>query len=258
MSGEKKLKINYSLYLILIVLAFFTYRSSIAVEINLANLWRGTVYMRDFLSRMWPPDFSILKSVIDETIITIHLAWIATILAAILSLPIAFLAASNLSGSRALRSLILFLLSADRAIDSIILALFFVSAVGLGPFAGTLALAIHSVGMLAKLFADAIEGIDRGPIEALESAGAGKLATIRWAVWPQVSPLFVSYFLFRFELNVRAAIVLGFVGAGGIGFMLWQHTRLFQYEKVTTILLVILVLVMSLDFLSSKLRRSMI
>jgi phosphonate transport system permease protein len=128
--------------------------------------------------------------------------------------------------------------------------------VGLGPFPGTLALAIHSVGMLAKLFADSIEAIDPGPVEALRSAGAGKLSTIRWAVLPQVAPHFISYFLFRFELNVRVAVVLGLVGAGGIGFILTQYMRLFQYQKVCTIILVILVLVMSVDYLSSRLRKA--
>lgn len=167
---------------------------------------------------MWPPDFSIFKRVYNDTLITIQLAWVATVLSALMSLPIAFLAASNITESRPMRGLIIFLLNADRAIDALILALFFVSAVGLGPFPGVLALAFHSVGMLAKLFSDAIEAIDPGPVEALKSAGAGKLAMIRWAVWPQVAPHFISFFLFRFELNIRAAVVLGLVGAGGIGF----------------------------------------
>ena len=95
-------------------------------------------------------------------------------------------------------------------------------------------------------------------MEALESAGAGKLAMIRWAVWPQVAPHFVSFFLFRFELNIRTAVVLGLVGAGGIGFLLTQYMRLFQYQKVATIILVIMALVMTVDFLSSKLRRAVL
>ena len=156
------------------------------------------------------------------------------------------------------RNVCIFFLNADRAIDSLILALFFVSAVGLGPFPGVLALAIHSVGMLAKLFADAIEAIDPGPVEALKSTGAGKLATIRWAIWPQVAPHFISYFLFRFELNVRVAVVLGLVGAGGIGFLLNSYMRLFQYQKVLTVILVILALVMLVDFISSRLRRAVL
>lgn len=229
-----------------------------AVEFSLYRLNEGKGYMWDFLTRMFPPDLSILSRVFNETLLTIQLAWVSTVIAAFLSVPCGFLAASNIFENTWLRRSVIFVLNADRAIDSLILALFFVSAVGLGPFPGTLALAIHSVGMLGKLFADAIEAIDTGPVEALRSAGAGKLATIRWAVWPQVAPHFISYFLFRFELNVRVAVVLGLVGAGGIGFLLTQYMRLFQYQRVCTVILVILVLVMVVDFFSSKLRRSVL
>lgn len=245
-------------YMVGAVLLAASYWSATAVEFSLSRLIEGGPYMKDFLSRMWPPDLSILPRVFTDTLQTIQLAWISTVVATIISLPVGFLAAANIFESKILRSVTIFLLNADRAVDSLILALFFVSAVGLGPFPGTLALAIHSVGMLGKLFADAIEAIDRGPVEALESCGAGKLATIRWAVLPQVAPHFISFFLFRFELNIRVAVVLGLVGAGGIGFLLTQYMRLFQYQKVCTVLLVILTLVMIVDFFSSKLRRSVL
>lgn len=229
-----------------------------AVEFSWTKLHDGLPYMGDFLSRMFPPDMTILNRVLTDTLLTIQLAWVSTVIAAVISLPIGFLAAANMFESKTLRRVTIFFLNADRAIDSLILALFFVSAVGLGPFPGTLALAVHSVGMLGKLFADAIEAIDPGPVEALKSTGAGKLATIRWAVWPQVAPHFISYFLFRFELNVRVAVVLGLVGAGGIGFLLTQYMRLFQYQKVCTVLLVILTLVMVVDYFSSKMRKSVL
>lgn len=232
--------------------------SAVAVEFSLPKLMEGLPYMADFLSRMYPPDVKVLPRVFEETVLTVQLAWISTVIAAILSLPVGFLAAENITESRWIRNTTIFFLNSDRAIDSLILALFFVSAVGLGPFPGTLALAIHSVGMLGKLFADAIEAIDPGPVEALRSTGAGKLATIRWAVLPQVAPHFISYFLFRFELNVRVAVVLGLVGAGGIGFLLTQYMRLFQYQKVCTVILVILALVMAVDFVSARLRRSVL
>jgi len=245
-------------YFVFAVLAVITYWSGAAVEFSLPRLIEGLPFMGDFLSRMWPPDTNVLPRVLTDTLLTIQLAWIATVVSALISLPIGFLAASNIFDNKPLRAGVIFFLNADRAIDALILALFFVSAVGLGPFPGTLALAIHSVGMLGKLFADAIEAIDRGPIEALESAGAGKLAVIRWAVWPQVAPHFISFFLFRFELNIRVAVVLGLVGAGGIGFLLTQYMRLFQYQKVATVILVILVLVMVVDYFSSKLRRAVL
>lgn len=241
-----------------ILLVVMSYWSLQAVEFSLPQLVKGAPYMKDFLSRMWPPDREILPRVFTDTLLTIQLAWVSTVIAAVISLPIGFMAAANIFESKVLRGITIFVLNADRAIDSLILALFFVSAVGLGPFPGTLALAIHSVGMLGKLFADSIEAIDKGPVEALESCGGGKLSVIRWAVLPQVAPHFISYFLFRFELNVRVAVVLGLVGAGGIGFLLTQYMRLFQYERVCTVLLVILALVMVVDFFSSKLRRSVL
>lgn len=246
------------LFLGFLVLVYYTSVAGQAVEFSITRLHEGLPYMADFLSRMFPPDLSILNRVWTDTLLTVHLAWVSTVIAAVLSVPVGFLAAANVFESKTLRRLTIFVLNADRAIDSLILALFFVSAVGLGPFPGVLALAIHSVGMLGKLFADAIEAIDPGPVEALKSAGAGKLATIRWGIWPQVAPHFISYFLFRFELNVRVAVVLGLVGAGGIGFLLTQYMRLFQYEKVCTVILVILVLVMAIDAISSRLRKAVL
>lgn len=261
--AQKRLAVDFKMnwkksfiYVLVLLLGFACYSSLIAVEFDLEKLWDGRQFMADFLDGMFPPDLSILPKVFSETLLTIQLAWIATIIAAVISLPIGFIAAENIVETKWLRAATIFVLNADRAIDSLILALFFVSAVGLGPFPGTLAVAVHSVGMLGKLFADAIEAIDPGPVEALRSAGAGRLATIRWAVWPQVAPHFISYFLFRFELNVRVAVVLGLVGAGGIGFLLQQYMRLFQYPKVATVILVILALVMTVDFISSRLRRS--
>lgn len=247
---------KYIVYILLVLVAAISYLAAKEVEFSFSRLNEGVPNMVDFLGRMFPPDLSIFDRVLRETMQTVALAWVATIIATVLSFPVAFLAAENIFESPWLRRITVFVLNTDRAIDSLILALFFVSAVGLGPFAGTLALAIHSVGMLGKLFADAIEAIDRGPVEAIESAGGGKIAVIRWAVWPQVAPLFVSYFLFRFELNVRVAVVLGIVGAGGIGFLLTQYMRLFQYQKVCTLVLVILALVMFIDAISSRLRRS--
>ena len=243
---------------VLALVLIISFIAAQAVEFSFEKLLHGAPFMADFLHRMFPPNWSILPKVLRETLLTMELAWISTVLATILSLPVGFLAAKNVFELPLLRKITIFILNADRAIDSLILALFFVSAVGLGPFPGVLALAIHSVGMLGKLFADAIESIDPGPVEALASVGAGKLALIRWGIWPQVAPHFISYFLFRFELNVRTAVVLGLVGAGGVGFLLTQYMRLFQYQEVCTVLLVILVLVMLVDAVSSKLRRSVL
>ncbi|MCC6278826.1 MAG: phosphonate ABC transporter, permease protein PhnE [Oligoflexia bacterium] len=249
-------------YLILVAGTVLFFWSAQAVEFDLVKLWDNKAMLWEFVTGMFPPDTAIAQQVTEQVIITIQLAFVGTVIATIVSLPLGFMAAQNVMPKNRLGSGIVnvtrFLLNADRAIDAVILALFFAGAVGLGPFAGTLALAIHSVGMLGKLFYEAIETVDKGPIEAVESVGAGKLSVIRWAILPQVIPYFVTYFLFRFELNIRSAVVLGVVGAGGIGFLLQSYMKLFQYQRTCTVVLVILVLVMSLDALSSKIRKKLI
>ncbi|MDZ4677539.1 MAG: phosphonate ABC transporter, permease protein PhnE [Oligoflexia bacterium] len=236
--------------------------SARAVEFDLAILWANRSQLWDFITGMFPPDMEIAKQVFDEVVVTIQLAFVGTVIATIISIPLGFMAASNVmpqtKTGKSIVAATRFLLNADRAIDAVILALFFAGAVGLGPFAGTLALAIHSIGMLGKLFYEAIETVDKGPIEAVESVGAGRLSMIRWAVIPQVIPYFITYFLFRFELNIRSAVVLGVVGAGGIGFLLQSYMKLFQYQRTCTVVLVILVLVMSLDAFSTHLRKKLI
>ncbi len=249
-------------YILAIVLIAAFFWSARAVEFDLRVLWQNREQLWIFISGMFPPDTAILDQVFHEVLVTIQLAFVGTVIATIISLPLGFMAASNVMPHNRFGKSIVegtrFFLNADRAIDAVILALFFAGAVGLGPFAGTLALAIHSIGMLGKLFYEAIENVDKGPVEAVESAGAGKLSVIRWAILPQVIPYFVTYFLFRFELNIRGAVVLGVVGAGGIGFLLQSYMKLFQYQRTCTVVLVILVLVMGLDYLSTFIRKKLI
>ncbi len=145
-----------------------------------------------------------------------------------------------------------------RAINEIIFGLIFVSAVGLGPFPGVLAIAVHSAGMLGKFFAEAIENVDRGPIEALEATGSNRIKVITYAIVPQIMPQFIAYCLYRFEVNVRAAAVLGVVGAGGIGFVLVTNMRLFEFENLGIILFTIYITVVAIDSLTTKLRARII
>ena len=248
-------------FIAILMLVIFVW-SARATEFDLSVLWRNREQLWAFISGMIPPDLTIARQVFDEVVVTIQLAFVGTVLATIVALPLGFMAAANVMPQNRFGRLVIqatrFFLNADRAIDAVIFALFFAGAVGLGPFAGTLALAVHSVGMMGKLFFEAIESVDRGPIEAVESVGAGKLSVIRWAILPQVMPYFVTYFLFRFELNIRSAVVLGVVGAGGIGFLLQSYMKLFQYQRTCTVVLVILVLVMGLDALSTHLRQRLI
>lgn len=251
---------KFNTLLIVVILIQVYIISFGAVDFSLFRLYDGIPNMMNFLSGLYPPNLDIFYQVLIAVIVTIQLALIGTTLSALIAFPLSFFAASNLFNSNSIfikpiRWLVQIIFNVTRSIDVLIFALIFVAAVGLGPFPGVLALAIHSIGMLGKLFYEAIESIDKGPMEALESVGANKLEVIRWGVMPQILPYFISYFLFRFELNIRAAVVLGLVGAGGIGFLLNQYMLLFKYQEVSTILITIVVLVMSIDVISAKLRK---
>jgi phosphonate transport system permease protein len=141
-----------------------------------------------------------------------------------------------------------------RSVDTMVYALFFVAAVGLGPFPGVLAVVTYTTMTLAKLYSEAIEGIDPGPAEAIAATGASRLQVLRFGILPQVLPLFASYVLYRLESNIRAATILGFVGAGGIGFYIQTYLRMINYPAAAAVLLVLVLMVMGVDFASSRLR----
>jgi phosphonate transport system permease protein len=177
--------------------------------------------------------------------------------AAILAVPLALAAARN-TAPRWVYYWTRSALNAFRAIDTLVYALFFVAAVGLGPFPGVLAVIVYTATVLAKLFSEAIEAMDSGPVEAVQAVGATRVQVLRWGVLPQLGPEFVSFTLYRFETNIRAAAVLGFVGGGGIGFYIQTYLRLLNYPAASTVLLVLVVMVMLVDFASSRLRARLI
>ncbi|HVL56307.1 MAG TPA: phosphonate ABC transporter, permease protein PhnE [Burkholderiaceae bacterium] len=228
--------------------------SAAGTQLSLAELANGVPWIIDFLSRMFPPNWGFLEKLVRPAIETIQIAIWGTIFAILLAVPLCFFAARNISPSLAVFHLMRQVLNVTRGINEIILALIFVAAVGLGPFAGVIALAIHGAGMLGKFFAESIEEIDQGPIEALRATGAGPIQTIVFGVIPQVITAWIAVSLYRFETNLRQATVLGMVGAGGIGFELVGSMKLFQYHDTATCILVIIVMVMTADYISSKLR----
>jgi phosphonate ABC transporter permease subunit PhnE len=236
-------------------LVAFTW-SVVSAHISLARLFAGRSNMVAFVRGMFPPAGAVVPAVIESTIVTVQLALVGTVLAVPLALVLGFLGAENVMPSRTVRGAVRFALNFNRSIDTLILALILVSAVGLGPVPGVAALAIHSVGALGKLFYEAIETLDPGPPEAMRAVGATPLQVVRWGIWPQFAPHFISIVLFRFELNVRVSTVLGLVGAGGIGFLLITYMRGAEYAKVTAVIAAIVVLVMALDAISSRLRKN--
>lgn len=246
-------------YLFLFLCLGFTVWAFQGTEFSPGEIFRGFVVesaFRDFLAGLWPFNWEILDQVAYQSLVTIQIAWIGTLLSLLAALPLSFAAARNSSPSIIVGLLTRFFFNFDRSIDVLIVALIFVSAIGLGPLAGTLAIAFHSVGSLGKLFTEAIEAAERGQIEAIESVGASRAQVIRWGILPQVTPYLISYTLYRLELNIRSAVVLGIVGAGGIGFLLQDNIRQFQYRNVSMILVVIVAMVLVLDWASARLRKA--
>ena len=222
-----------------------------------ARLIRGLPWLLDFLRRMVPPDLRVLPAALAGAVTTVEIALLGTAVAAVLALPLGFVSARNVAARpvfHAARAALNFL----RSVDTLVYALVFVAAVGLGPFPGVLAVIAYTTTSLAKLYSEAIEGIDRGPVDAITATGATRLQVLRFGVLPQVLPLFLSYVLYRLETNIRAATVLGFVGAGGIGFYLQTYLRLIDYPAASTVLLVTVAMVMAVDFVSSRLRQRLV
>jgi phosphonate transport system permease protein len=224
------------------------------LNLSLTELVKGMPWVADFLSRMLPPNWGFMARLARPVFETVQLAVWGTLFAMVLALPLCFLAARNLSPSPVVFHFMRQVFNAARGINEIIFALIFVAAVGLGPFAGVLALSIHGAGMLGKFFAEAIEEADPGPVEALRATGASPLQVIAFAVLPQALPAWIAATLYRLEVNLRAATILGMVGAGGIGFELYSSLKLFQYEDTATCVIVILAMVMTADYVSSRLR----
>lgn len=226
-------------------------------EIRPLDLWRDAANIGTYASGFFPPDFRDWRIYAHEMIVTLHIALWGTVLAVLAAVPMALLSSANIAPGWVVQP-VRRLMDACRAINEMVFAMLFIVAVGLGPFAGVLALAVHTTGTLAKLFSEAVEAIDPRPVEGLRATGAHKLVEIAWGVIPQVLPLWLSFALYRFESNVRSASVVGMVGAGGIGVVLFEVIRGFQYAQTCAVLIVLVLTVTLIDLLSAALRRRFI
>ncbi len=226
-------------------------------EIRPLDLWRDAgnigTYARDF----FPPDFRDWRIYAREMLVTVHIAVWGTLLAVVAAVPMGLLCSANIAPAW-IHQPVRRMMDACRAINEMVFAMLFIVAVGLGPFAGVLALAVHTTGTLAKLFSEAVEAIDPRPVEGIRATGAHKLVEVLWGVLPQVMPLWLSFTLYRFESNVRSASVVGMVGAGGIGVVLFEVIRGFQYAQTCAVLVILVVSVSLIDLLSAWLRRRFI
>lgn len=257
-----------TLILVLVVLGW----ALSGTQPDMTQITRGTPPLQaiwNFVAKMFPAAYEYKEAsflgltftyplALKYVIETVQMALVGTLLGVILSLPFGLLAARNTAphplvyqGSRLLLNLI-------RAIPELIIALIFVSAVGLGPFSGVLALAVAGIGSKGKLYAEAIEAIDPQQVLAIRATGAGRLHAFMYGVIPQALPLILSYSLLSFESNVRAATILGYVGAGGVGILIYQYTQLFQFDRLLGVVIIIVVTVTVIDRVSDFLRRKFI
>lgn len=213
----------------------------------------------DVFRRMVPPAFgeAVDRGVPGKVLESVHIAWVGTLIGAVLSLPLAFLAAGNVAPAW-IRTPVRQLFNVIRAVPELILAVILIPITGLGPWAGALAIGVHSVGTLGKWATEAIEGVDPGPLEAVAATGGRWVSGMRWGVLPQVLPVVTSQWLFRFEINVRASAVLGMIGAGGVGSELVSQLVFRNFPAVGAVLAMTIVVVLAIDTASAAVRRRII
>ncbi len=211
-------------------------------------------YFGDIISRMLPPDFSNLNQLIYAMLETIEIAFLGTFIAIVLSIPLGLFSARNLAANYFVYLICKTIVIFFRAIPEFIIAMILVIAIGFGAMPGVLALGLHTMGFLAKFYAEDIEHINNGPIDALKSSGASKSQIISFGVIPQILPSFVANNLYILDRNVRMATMLGIVGAGGIGYELQSSFRMFEYERVSAIIILIFITIFIIDHLSSLIR----
>jgi phosphonate transport system permease protein len=228
------------------------------LQISFGRLWVAPGQVWVLMTGMFPPDFSNMGDLMSKLLESIYVAWIGTMIGALFSFPAAFMAASNIS-PRWLVAPTRAILSAIRAFPELILAVIFIVPFGLGPFTGAMAIGLHSIGTLGKLSSEVIEGVDDGPVEAIQSSGGTRLMQMRFGVVPQAMPNIVAYWLYRFEINVRASAVLGLVGAGGIGGEIVARLRFrADWPKAGAALILTVVAVLIIDAASAAIRRRII
>ncbi len=226
-------------------------------DVDPVELVEGLPTMAGWLGEAFPPDTSALGTLLLRAAETVAIAVVGTVFAVVLALPLCVLAARTTTPSGWVRIPVRLFLNGLRGVDAFVFALLFVAAVGLGPFAGVLGIALHTWGSMGKLFAETIEALPPGPLEAAELTGAGRLKTSSFTLLPDVLPSASGIGLYLLEFNIRASTVLGVVGAGGIGQELKNAVDLLAFDRLATILLVILVMVTAVDQLSARLRKAL-
>jgi phosphonate transport system permease protein len=238
-----------------VVLAVVLAAAARVIELRPLELVRDAGNIAVFLRGYLHPSFAHVGEYAWQCLVTVCIALWGTVLAAAISIPLGLCGARNLAPHPLVYLAARRIMDLLRAVNEFVFALMFVTAVGLGPFAGMLALGIHTGGVLGKLLSETVESIDPGQVEGVAAAGATRLQAIAFGVVPQVLPNYISYVLLRFESDIRSASVIGMVGGGGIGFYLWDTIRAFNDREAAAVILLIVAMVMCVDVVSSRIRR---
>ncbi|MDQ2083616.1 phosphonate ABC transporter, permease protein PhnE [Xanthobacteraceae bacterium Astr-EGSB] len=242
-------------WLLLIVLLAWSWNAAEMFRVSaLLADWRN---MAEFGAAFLAPDFHDWDTYLADMVVTVQIALWGTALAVFFGIPFAILCSSNIAPVWIVQPLRR-MMDACRAINEIVFALMFVVAVGLGPFAGVMALFVHNLGIFAKLFSEAVEAIDPRPVEGIRATGAGRLQEVIFGVIPQVMPLWSSFTLYRLETNVRSATTLGIVGAGGIGQTLYESIRSFHYAETAAQVIIVILAVIAIDMASARIRKILV
>ncbi|NRF65477.1 phosphonate ABC transporter, permease protein PhnE [Aquincola sp. S2] len=245
--------LRWTVWFVIVLAAALSLRH---IEIVPEFLADAPAQMGDLVQRMWPPDWRHYpKGIHDALVETLHIATLGTLLSLLLAVPFGLMVAPNLTRHRGLNFFARLVLVSSRSVNSLVWALLFVAVFGPGALAGALAIGFRSIGFVGKLLGEAIEQSPRGPIEALEAAGAGWCARIGYGYWPQLKPAFWSIVLLRWDINVRESAVLGLVGAGGIGMVLDTAMNLFQWDRVAAVLLAIFTVVVMAEVVVTQVRQ---
>lgn len=244
--------------LTLVLIALLVWATASTTGFNFIELFTGFDQMANLIGRMMPPDWAYFSYVTEPMLDTIRMAVLGATFGAILSIPFALMCARNVTKAKWILLPSRFLMSINRAFPDLLMAALFVAIFGLGPLPGVLALILFSLGIVSKLTYESIEAIDPGPLEAMTAVGANKLQWIAFGVVPQVLPSFAAYSIYVFEINVRFAAILGIVGAGGIGEFYDRTLGFFQYTKTSAIIVYTLIVVLLIDYVSTKVREKLL
>ncbi len=251
-------KTKFKLSVIFSLVIGFYILSTVKTNATIGDLISGIPNMFKVIVKFFPPNLNVFVHILEPMATTVQMAIIATTVASLLCIPLSLLAAQNVTTNKFVYTAVRTFLNILRTIPDLVLAVIFVGLFGIGVLPGILALIIFSLGILAKLISETIESVDMNPMEAMSASGANTLQKISFALIPQVLPQFVSFVLYVFEINIRASVVLGLVGAGGIGIILSQQLRFYNYPNAMLIILVIFAMVVIIEYISTKIREAIV